>query len=218
MTWELLHQSMGSVQNDSGLSKHIILSPTLFTYSLTDNFDSVAYLRNALMNSNLYEKEQLLAENFLIPANITNTHWTLISLSLPKLSYWVINPYHPQQPTPEDIASAQKIIALFSNTFGLSKFVLQPCPLVQSLPAQHSDDSINCGFYVLIYVLLFNEINSLGCLAALPFSIEEFRIILAACFLTKTPPSLQFPRPSVFSSADGIKGLENSQEKICEQI
>ena len=38
MTRELLHQSMGSVQNDTGLSKHILLSPTLFTYSLTDNF------------------------------------------------------------------------------------------------------------------------------------------------------------------------------------
>ena len=170
MTRELLHQSMGSVQNDTGLSKHILLSPTLFTYSLTDNFDSVAYLRNALINSNLYEKEQLLAENFLIPANITNTHWILISLSIPKLSYWVINPYHPQQPTPEDIASAQKIIALFSKTFGLSKFVLQPCPLVQSLPAHHRDDSINCGFDVLIFI----EISILGFTAALPFSIEVF--------------------------------------------
>ena len=75
------------------------------------------------MNSNLHEKEQLLAEKFLTPACITKTHRIFISLSIPKLSYWVINPYHPQQPTPEDIASAQKIIALLSNTFGLSKYV-----------------------------------------------------------------------------------------------
>ena len=76
---------MGSAQNDTGLSKHVLLSPTLSTYSFPENFDSVPYLRNALMNSNLYDNEQLLAENFLIPANITHTQWILISLSIPKL-------------------------------------------------------------------------------------------------------------------------------------
>ena len=190
MLRELIYKDGNLFDDMTGKIKHILLTPSLFTYLCSDSIDTEAYLRNTLRNNEVYVEQQLIAENFLVPVNLSNTHWILIALSTQRLTFCVLNPYHPQQPSAQDIEIGQKVASFFSETFGFSDFLLEPSLHVKNFPIQQKNDSINCGVYIMMYALAFiDELSNIS--THIPFSVEEFRILLAAWFLTKSKPSFK---------------------------
>ena len=190
MLRELIYKDGNLFDDMTGKIKHILLTPSLFTYLCSDSTDTEAYLRNTLRNNEVYVEQQLIAENFLVPVNLSNTHWILIALSTQRLTFCVLNPYHPQQPSAQDLEIGQKVASFFAKTFGFSDFLFESSSQTKNFPIQHKNDSINCGVYIMMYALAFiDELSNPS--THLPFSVEEFRILLAAWFLTKSKPSFK---------------------------
>ena len=98
---------------------------------------------------------KLLLEELCIPINLTNTHWILIHLDLKNNTCFPINPYHPQNPSIDEIQTAGEIALKILQQYGLQEPELRSPYYCHCLPVQHPSDSINCGVYVCLYMVIY---------------------------------------------------------------
>ena len=85
---------------------------------LTTNFFS----KNTLMRQDLLFDHKLLFKELCIPINLTNTHWLLIDLDLKNNTFFPINPYHPQNPSTDEIQTTGEIALKILQQYGLQEY------------------------------------------------------------------------------------------------
>ena len=62
---------------------------------------------------------QLLLEEPLVPINLNNQHWILVTIDVKHCCYFAINPYHPEYPTELELSIASFITDTLSREFNL---------------------------------------------------------------------------------------------------
>ena len=68
-----------------------------------------------------------------------------------------MNPYHPAEPSEHehDVFVGHQITSSFQQALHTLQFQLETPHMTGYLPVQQSDDVINCGIFVLMYILIF---------------------------------------------------------------
>ena len=168
-----------------------MITPSCYTLLCSDTFDACSWLKSCFRSLNLVIEEQLLPCTCLIPANVGgNTHWILIHVDIQKKTFFPINPYHPSTPNTNDIEVGERIALCFSSYFRLQPLICEAPPIIFTLPIQEANDSSNCGVYVILYCLAFFERRTQMNETLMKFSIQGYRLIIAAWLLTKTVPKI----------------------------
>ena len=166
-------------------STTIVLNTHFFTKFEIDQKEALLWLRGNFNRHDLLFDHGLLAESLIVPINLSNTHWILGVISLKENYYTAINPFQPKQPSDEELQKIHAIADAIKNEFGLASFKRGlPC-FLSRLPIQHKKDSINCGVYVSMYMVIYafglNSHYFIGEL--LPSNIEQCRFLLLSWLL-----------------------------------
>ena len=121
----------------------------------------------------------------LIPINLSNTHWILIHFDLKNSTFFPINPYHPQNPSIYEIQIAGEMALKISQQYGLQEPVLRSPDYCHCLPVQHPSDSINCGVYVCLYMVIhvFGSFSKKNVGNLLPATIDQCRFLILSWML-----------------------------------
>jgi hypothetical protein len=182
---------------ENGELKPVMITPSFYTFLCSDTFDACSWLKSCFRRLNLLIEEQLLPCECLIPANIGgNSHWILIHVDIQRQTYFPINPYHPSTPNTNDIEVGERIASCFSSYFSLQPLICEAPSIIFNLPIQEVSDTSNCGVFVILYCLAFFERPIEAKDILMKFSIQEFRLIIAAWLLTKTIPRIHHtPNP-----------------------
>ena len=80
-----------------------------------------------------------------------------ITLSL--CTFSPLNPYHPAEPSEHDIFVGQQVANCFQQAFHTLQFQLETPHTTGCLPVQQGDDVVNCGIFVLMYIMIFMSPN-----------------------------------------------------------
>ena len=131
---------------------------------------------------------QLLLEELLVPINLNNQHWILVTIDVKHCCYFAINPYRPEHPTEYELSIASFITDALSLELNLqtTQFIHRSPNNVYHLPILLPHDTINCGVYVsiglIVYAFGFFLQPFIGNLL-IPKSIDECRVLMIAWFL-----------------------------------
>ena len=105
-----------------------------------------------------------------------------------------MNPYHPAEPSEHDVFVGRQITTSFQQAFHTLQFQLETPHLTGYLPVQQSDDVVNCGIFVLMYILIFMYPNlTIELLLDWNRNIlkwDRYRVLLAAWLITKMEPKV----------------------------
>ena len=119
-------------------SKNTICLGTFFYTKLKQ--DQTEALKNFLTCSG-----HLLLEELLVPINLNNQHWILVTTDVKHCCYFAMNPYHPEHPTEFELSIASFITDALSREFNLqaTQFIRRSPNNVHHLPIQLPHDTIN---------------------------------------------------------------------------
>ena len=171
-------------------SKNTIFLGTFFYTKLKeDQTEALEWLQIILQTKNLLTcSGQLLLEELLVPINLNNQHWILVTIDVKHWCYFAINPYRPEHPTEFELSIASFITDALSREFNLqtTQFIHRSPDNVHHLPIQLPHDTINCGVYVSMYLIMYAfgsfQHPFIGNLL-IPKSIDECRVLMIAWFL-----------------------------------
>ena len=99
----------------------------------------------------------ILFEELLIPINLDNHNWILVTIDVKHHCYYAINPYNPLLPSTFELSIASFITEALSRKLNLQvqKFTDRSPNNVHHLPIQLPSDTINCGVYVSMYLVIY---------------------------------------------------------------
>ena len=98
-----------------------------------------------LQTKNLFTySAQLLLEELLVPINLNNQHWILVTIDVKHCWYFAINPYHPEHPTEFELSIASFITDAVSREFNLqtTQFIHRSPNNIHHLPIQLPHDTL----------------------------------------------------------------------------
>ena len=143
---------------DVTLSKTTMCLNTFFLSKLIDDeYEAYEWLEISLKrNDFLTHSGHILIEELLLPINLSNQHWILGTIDVKHHCYYAINPYNPLLPTTFELSIASFITEALSRKFNLQvqKFTDRSPNNVHNLPIQLPNDTINCGVYVSMYLVI----------------------------------------------------------------
>ena len=171
----------------------------------TDSHTAINWLETLLIRHNLYNVNKCTAEEMLFPVNLSYGHWILIYVDYYNRAFYPINPYRPTNPSPSEIHIAKHIITEICTSFlgekpnfttgdipeknGKPTFCLRPPTCIQSLPVQNEGESINCGVYTIMYMLIYSisyrNLPDMYIGAFLPNSFYELWILILSWMLRR---------------------------------
>jgi hypothetical protein len=196
---DLLYQNGYTIQQGASF-KQVAMPPHFATFIQSEhqkgNTDVHISLRSYLQKRGLWIEEQLLPDTFLVIVNLSNSHWILVHLYItPSLcTFSPMNPYHPVEPSEQDVFVGRQITTSFQQAFHTLQFQLETPHMTGYLPVQQSDDVVNCGIFVLMYILIFMYPNlTIELLLDWNRSIfkwDRYRVLLAAWLITKMEPKV----------------------------
>ena len=120
------------------------------------------------------------AQTLLLPMAKNNQHWILIYIDCVAHTFWVFDPFTPDQPSEENLNIAELICGFLQGEFGLEQFNKHKPDFCHSLPVQK--DGYNCGIFVLIYlyiIVLKHHISFHDY-----FGPQIFRLLLCVCIFS----------------------------------
>ena len=175
---------------DVTLSKTTMCLNTFFFSKLIDDeYEALEWLEISLKRKDLLTHSgHILIEELLIPINLNNQHWILVTIDVKHHCYYAINPYNPLLPTTFELSIASFITEALSRKFNLQvqKFTDRSPNNVHNLPIQLPSDTINCGVYVSMYLVIYAfgtfQQPYIGNLL-IPKTIDECRVMITAWFL-----------------------------------
>ena len=184
--------------NKMVLPNHIKATPSKTTICLNtffypklkeDQNEALHWLQIILERKDLLTHSgDLLLEELLIPINFENQHWILVTIDVKHGCYFAINPYCPEDPTEFELSIASFITDALLRRFQLKppQFTHRSPNNIQYLPIQLPNDTINCGVYVSMYMIIysFGTFNQpyIGNLL-IPPTIDECRVLMTAWML-----------------------------------
>ena len=140
-----------------------------YTYHLhgKDRYDSdaVPVLRKLARENGFSnpDKNTLIGDTTLLfPVMLRNDHWLLAVVWCHALTFTIFNPFHPTNPTNQELHIAENFALAVKEAFALEEFQqtsTQP-EIAHTLPIQA--DGFNCGIFIIIYALklIFDSSNS----------------------------------------------------------
>jgi Ulp1 family protease len=189
----ILHQkiSLPTITGTILKERAICTNPHLYQKMCTDEKEAMRWLRHQLYSCNLVRNTGIDLEYLFVPVNLENRHWILMVFNIPNRKYYTLDPYKSYSPQihKKDIERlAENIRQEFE--LGLLKFgqtanFLKDFDLKETLPKQYKTDSINCGVYVCLYMIILSlklEAQRIF-LNKLPKHIDECRALLLAWIL-----------------------------------
>ena len=140
-------------------SKNTICLGTFFYRKLQeDQTEALEWLQIILQTKNLVTcSGQLLLEEVRVPINLNNQHWILVTIDVKHCCYFaIINTYRPEHPTEFELSIPSFITDALSREFNLqtNKFINRSPNNVHHLSIQLPHDTINCGVYVSMYLIM----------------------------------------------------------------
>ena len=144
----------------------------------------------------MWVEDHLLPETLLVIVNLNNSHWILVHLFIAQFqcTFFPINPYHPTEPSNHDVLVGQLVANTFQEAFHTAQFLMEAPHTTAYLPKQATEDVVNCGIFVIIYILILMDkdltIHDILDMGADSLSWERYRILLAAWLITKIEPKL----------------------------
>jgi hypothetical protein len=196
---DLLYQNGYTIQQGASF-KPVALPPHFATFIQSEHqkgtTDVYISLRSYLNKRGLWVEDQLLPDTFLVIVNLSNSHWILVHVFItPSLcTFFPLNPYHPAEPSEHDIFVGQQVANCFQQAFHTLQFQLETPHTTGCLPVQQGDDVVNCGIFVLMYIMIFMSPNlTIEMLLDWNKNIlkwERYRVLLAAWLITKMEPKL----------------------------
>jgi hypothetical protein len=196
---DLLYQNGYTIQKGASF-KPVAIPPHFATFIQSEhqkgNDDVYISLRSYLQKRGLWVEDQLLPDTFLVIVNLSNSHWILVHMFItPSLcTFFPMNPYHPAEPSEHDVFVGHQVANSFQQAFHTLQFQLETPHTTGYLPVQPSDDVVNCGIFVLMYILIFMYPDvTIELLLDWNKNIlkwERYRVLLAAWLITKIEPKL----------------------------
>ena len=122
-----------------------------YTKLKEDQTEALEWLQIILQTRNLLTcSGHLLLEELLVPINLNNQHWIIVTTDVKHCCYFAMNPYCPEHPTEFELSIASFITDALSREFNLqdTQFIHRTQNNVHHVPIQLLHDTINCGFYV----------------------------------------------------------------------
>ena len=183
--------------------KTIIIDTFFYPMLQSERHTAINWLRSLLIRHDLYSTGKCTAEEMLFPINLSYSHWILIYVDFYNRTFYSINPYRPRNPNPAELQIARQIITDICKSFlgekpnfsngdipekiGRPTFCLRPPTCIQMLPIQDNGDSINCGVYTIIYMLIFSvsyqNLPDMYIGLYLPSSVHALRILILSWLL-----------------------------------
>ena len=120
--------------------------------------EALEWLQIILQTKNLLTcSGQLLLEKLLVPINLYNQHWILVTIDVKHWCYFAISPYRPEHPTEFELSIASFITDALSKEFNLqtTQFIHRSPNNFHHLPIQLPHDTIYCGVYVSMYLIMY---------------------------------------------------------------
>ena len=195
---DLLYQNGYTIQ-EGATFKPVVVPPhfsTFIQYEDKDNADTYISLRKYFRERGMWVEDQLLPDTILVIVNLNNSHWILVHLFIDQLqcTFFPINPYHPTEPSNHDVSVGQLVANTFQEAFHTAQFSMEAPHATAYLPKQETGDVVNCGIFVLIYILILMDkdltIHDILDMGTDSLTWERDRILLAAWLITKIEPKL----------------------------
>ena len=163
----------------------VCLSTFFYPKLRVDPKVALSWLTNTLNDQNLLFGKKFDVKEILIPVNLNDSHWILVFLNLNNLTFFAINPYHPNCPDQMESDIAKFIAESVGNEFARPSFKERRPNHIYSLPIQEHEDSINCGVYVSLYMVIYSFGSDIdeNIAERLPENIDECRMLILGWFL-----------------------------------
>jgi len=163
--------------NHSDKSVPVILDPHFYEILLPNPPLALDRLRMKLNSFDLLSDQGWEAHTLLLPMAKYNQHWILIYIDCVAHTFWVFDPFTPDQPSEENLNIADLICGFLQNKFGLQQFNIQIPDFCHILPVQK--DGYNCGIFVLIYLYIIILKHHLSFHDY--YGPQIFRLLLCVC-------------------------------------
>ena len=148
-------------------TKPILVSSSYYTYHFhgKDRYDSdaVPVLRKLARENGFSNPDTntLIGDTTLLfPVTLRNAHWLLAVVWCHALTFTIFNPFHPTNPTNQELHIAENFALAVKEAFALEEFQQTQPEIAHTLPIQA--DGFNCGIFIIIYALklIFDSSNS----------------------------------------------------------
>ena len=100
----------------------VILDPHFYEILLPDPPLAFERLRVKLNSFDLLSDQGWEAQTLLLPMAKNNQHWILIYIDCVAHTFWVFDPFTPDQPSEENLNIAELICGFLQGEFGLEQF------------------------------------------------------------------------------------------------